>query len=79
MPYLNFGLGVQVGFRKQNYQRDHSSDREIHCVTTSIQKLEMTGGVQNEKKKNDREATNDETQFCRQMHARVSYGFQCSG
>lgn len=25
--------------------------RESHCVTISIQKLEMTGGVQNEKKK----------------------------
>lgn len=25
--------------------------RESHCVTTSIQKCEMTGGVQNEKKK----------------------------
>lgn len=25
--------------------------REIHCVTTSIQRFKMTGGVENEKKK----------------------------
>lgn len=50
MPYLNLGLRVQMGFRRQNYQRDHGSGGESHCVT-SIQKLEMIGGVQNEKKK----------------------------
>lgn len=52
MPYLNLGLTVQMGFRRWNYQRDHGSGRgrESHCVTTSIQKLEMTRGVQNVKK-----------------------------
>lgn len=51
MPYLNFGLGVQMEFRRQNYQREHGHGRESHCVTTSIQKLEMTEGTPKKKKK----------------------------
>lgn len=66
MPYLNLGLWVQMGFRRQNYQRDHGSGRESHCIT-SIQKLEMIGGVQNEKKKKDKETTNYGTRFCCQI------------
>lgn len=54
MPYLNFGLGVQMEFRRQNYQREHGHGRESHCVTTSIQKLEMTEGTPKKKKKKQR-------------------------
>lgn len=78
MPYLNFGLGVQMEFRRQNYQREHGHGRESHCVTTSIQKLEMTEGTPKKKKKS-REFANDETQFCCQICAQDSYRFQCSG